>query len=318
MAKKVTKVNGMPIVAEAALRGYIGPRLAADAGLNLTAIVKDVTAKTWATDKEKIKVALDAAIKAGGKDGKPLLAKDEDIKDLPEMLDTLNSVAQQVSQVIEAEQPDDNDGNPPPAATDGDGNDGDMVARVQKVLGTMGLSEEQVNTILAAMKPEVKADPPAMDDKGNPIPPKKDEKDMKDMVTRPAMDAAIKTAADAAAARARDETMKTMREIAQAEKDVAPHIGEVTYAADSQPKCAADVYKLALVNATVNGVKVALDGVPPEAYRSMVAMLPKSDATPKDGGPVVHGKQRPRVAQDSSIKPLAERFPNMARIRQAG
>jgi hypothetical protein len=317
MAKQI-KIKGMPIVAEAALRGYLGPRLAADAAINLKPIVKDATGKSWAKDKVIIKTAMDAMIKTGGKDGKSLLAKDADINDLAEMLDTLTPVAEEVAQGIEGDAP-----APAPAPAPGEDpaedGDADMVNRVTEVLTQMGLAPEQIATITAAMKPEVApeggAPPKPANDviPGGPTVPaikpavaaKKE-----DMITKPAMDAAIKTATDATAKTVREETMAVMREISQAERDVAPFIGEVTYAADAAPKTAADVYKLALV-----GAKVALDGVPPEAFKAMVGMLPKPDATPAGG----HGRPKPRVALDSAATTaINTRFPNLARIGKAG
>jgi hypothetical protein len=83
-----------------------------------------------------------------------------------------------------------------------------------------------------------------------------------DKVTKSAMDAAVKSAADSAIAR-----MKAIRE---AEKSVAPHIGEVA-AMDS----AEAIYKLALDQAGVD-----LTGVHPSAYRSIVAILPKPGDAP--------------------------------------
>lgn len=99
-------------------------------------------------------------------------------------------------------------------------------------------------------------------------------------------------AMDAAISRAQSETVARMNAIRQAEKDVAPFIGEVV-AQDS----AEAVYKLALDSA-----KVDVTGVHPSAYRAMVAMLPKPGAT-KD--------VTPRIAADAATaNDFSKRYPN--------
>ncbi|MFJ3048504.1 DUF2213 domain-containing protein [Herbaspirillum chlorophenolicum] len=86
-------------------------------------------------------------------------------------------------------------------------------------------------------------------------------------------------------------TVARMNAIRQAEKEVAPFIGEVV-AQDS----AAAVYKLALDHA-----KVDLTGVPEAAYSAMVKMLPKPGAK----------VESPRIAQDAaSAADFAKRFPS--------
>jgi hypothetical protein len=98
-------------------------------------------------------------------------------------------------------------------------------------------------------------------------------------------------AMDAAIAAAESRTVARMNAIRQAEKDVAPFIGEVV-AQDS----AEAIYKLALDAA---GVKT--DGVHVSAYRAMVGMLPKP------GTVVDHA---PRFAADAAAaSDFASRFP---------
>lgn len=111
--------------------------------------------------------------------------------------------------------------------------------------------------------------------------PDKDKKDDK-----AAMDAAINSAVKVA----KDETIARMNAIRIAEKEVAPHIGEVVVQDSAEA-----IYKLALDAA---GVKT--EGVPPAAFRAMVGMLTKP------------GEARtPRVAMDSSsLSDFKKRFPN--------
>lgn len=73
------------------------------------------------------------------------------------------------------------------------------------------------------------------------------------------------------AAAIRTEVLAEARAIREAERAVAPFIGEVRTACDS----AAAVYKLALDHA-----KVDLTGVDASAYKALVSLLPKGPATP--------------------------------------
>ncbi len=99
-----------------------------------------------------------------------------------------------------------------------------------------------------------------------------------------------KAAMDAAISKAKSETVQAMNAIRQAEKDVAPFIGEIV-AQDS----AAAVYKLALDAAGVD-----VTGVHTSAYRAMVAMLQKP-------GTVVPKRD---IAMDSAAtNDFAKRFP---------
>ena len=72
-------------MAQGALLTYLRPKMATDAKIDLGSVLKGVSAKTFASQKGSIKVALDAALK-----GK--LAKDADISDVTELLDALEGV----------------------------------------------------------------------------------------------------------------------------------------------------------------------------------------------------------------------------------
>ncbi len=100
-----------------------------------------------------------------------------------------------------------------------------------------------------------------------------------------------KAAMDSAIAKVKADTLREMRAILQAQKDVAPHIGEIV-AQDS----AAAVYKLALDAADVD-----VTGVDPSAYRTLVSLLQKPGAN----------IAKPTIAQDSAnVSDFAKRFPN--------
>ena len=120
----------------------------------------------------------------------------------------------------------------------------------------------------------------------------KDEK-MENVVTKPAMDAAIKTAVEDAEKKATEKA----RAIREAEKAVRPYVGDIAIACDSAP----DVYRTAF---KMLGVKV--DGVDPSAYPTILSLVPK---------PGEKKREATRVAMDSAkIKSFAERFPNASRV----
>ena len=117
-----------------------------------------------------------------------------------------------------------------------------------------------------------------------------DEQEMDNMVTKPAMDAAI------AAAQAAER--RNSREIRDAEKAVRPVVGEMAIASDS----AAKVYQTAL---KMRGVKDAEKVNDLTALKAMFGLLP------------VPGKREPspRIAADAArAKGYSERFPEAARV----
>lgn len=111
-----------------------------------------------------------------------------------------------------------------------------------------------------------------------------------------------KGAMDAAIAKAKTETMQTMREISAALKHVAPRVGEINLAMDS----AAAVYHKAFeMIGNKDAKKIADAG----ALKSMWDMVSQGSGT------------RQPIAQDEAgdgTKTFAERFPNANRIRKAG
>ena len=241
------KKSLMPTVARGALMAYAGPKLAADQKLDLTPIVKGLTAKNYKESIPKIKVAMDKA--TVGK-----LAKDADLKDLVELLDELQPMAEEL-------EADEDDTTTTPATDD----DGDMQERLKKVLAEMGMPEDKIATVLAAMNPEVKTDPPAGD------PPAEDEAALaakKAMITKPAMDAAIKSAVDASS----KAIIAKMKGAEAARAAVMPYVGPVDVAMDS----ADDIYAVAL---KAHGVKT--EGVHPSAFPTLLSLVPKPGDRPK-------------------------------------
>jgi hypothetical protein len=275
MAKQLTRKGALTM---GALTPYLSGKLAADAKIDIMPTLRAVTLKTWATDKPKIKAALDAACK-----GK--LAADADLEDVIELLDKLDDVTDELDDMAPGEAA-------PVVAKAATDDDGEMLDRLSGVLKAQGLSDDQVAAVMAAMKPEVDAGPAkpvAQDDK---------DKDKPVGITKAAMDAAIKVASDAAAKSAEGTTIARLQAVRQAERDAQPFLG----ALDAAPDTAAAIYKLALDAAGVD-----VTDVPPAAYGALLRALPKpGEAKPANTA---------RVALDAAGgKGLDDMFPNRNRL----
>lgn len=244
-----------------ALLAFVGPKLAQDSKVNISAALGKVTAKTRGKDAAGIAAAV---IKAAT----PKLAQDEGlaVEDVVKLIHAVDG-----SEGAPAED-EDNIPEPGPDPDDGMVNDadGDMVSKIMQFLAGK-LSDEDMAELGEMVGGEQAADDEPSDAGGAPEPASK--------VAKPAMDKAT--------------VGKVLAEIREAERLVAPHIGEVSVAMDS----AAAIYKLALDEAGVD-----LKGVPASAYRAMVKMLPAPASTSGD---------RPVLAMDrqNAGKSFAERFP---------
>jgi hypothetical protein len=244
-----------------------GPKFAQDKKPDIAALVKDVTAKNWLEKKPGIV----AAVKAG-------LAQDTDIKDVVAIIEALDPVA-----ADPVTQADDMPADPMAAATDDDG-----VAALKEQLAAL------------AAKIEALGKPAAAQDESDEEKAKK-EAEMKEK-DKQAMDAAIKLASDATLAtaikQAKEETLKQARETREAEAFVRPYVGDLAIACDS----AEAVYKAAL-----DTLNVKVEGVPPAAYKHILA------AQQKPGE-----QRRAHVALDAApAADFAARFPGLSTIRQA-
>jgi uncharacterized protein len=271
--------NGLSLkgaVAKGALAVFLRPKLAQDAKIDLNYMLKGITSANWKASKPKLAADIKAKVK---------LAKDADLEDLVELLDTLDG--EEPVAALDAEEPeipDDKkateakDAEPPAPAEHSEEDEENLWRQLYDLIGKM-LKDE---------KPAMDNPPPTP---GTPKPPVA-EGAKPEGITKPAMDAAI--------AKARDEavtaTMKRMRDIADAEKIVRPYVGEIAIAQDS----AEAVYRLALEAAGVD-----LAGVPSGAYRAMVQMLPKT------------GTASPRqIAEDTKLpSDFDKMFPNANRVR---
>lgn len=150
------------------------------------------------------------------------------------------------------------------------------------LLREAGVSEEVIAKIAASLAPAA-----AMDEEND------DDKKEKDKVDKPAMDAAIRLAEDAAIKKA----AANFRAVREAEQAVRPLIGDVV-AMDS----AEDVYRTALEQSGVD-----INGVHPSAFPSLVKMAisQKENSRPAP------------LAQDSaSISDFEKAFPTAGKLKR--
>jgi hypothetical protein len=245
-----------------ALMFYLQPKLAKDAKIDLTPILKDVNTKNFKDRK--------AAIVKGVTDlTKGKLAKDASIEDVNALLDKLDGF--EPAEAVDEEMDDD-----AAAAVDAD-----PVEGLRAHMKSIGATDEDTEKACAFMKPKAADESPeekeAREKKEKEAAAAKTaadaeaeankDKDMKDMVSKKAMDTAVKLASDAAARRAEDATMKRISDIRIAERAVEPLIGKPAVALDSAEK----IYAAAL-----KASDVKIEGVDPSAYPALVDMLVKN------------------------------------------
>ena len=248
---------------QGACLALIAPKLAMDAKVDLTGAFKGVSAKTRGKDASKLAAAI---VKAAT----PKLAQDEalDVEDVVKIINAVDGNAG----TAPTEDEDDIPEPSPEDEDDGLVNDGDDA--LSKVMAFLEgkLSDEDMAELGALVNGGGAADEELEDPNAEAKPEAKPV----------AMDAAA----------IKRSVMREQQAIREAEKLVAPHIGEVSVAMDS----AAAIYKLALDNAGID-----LTGVPTSAYKAMVGMLP----APADAGAA------PVMAADrkGAVKSFEERFP---------
>jgi uncharacterized protein len=280
-----------------AMMVYLLPKLAADAKIDLTPLFKGVTAKNFKEQKPAI-------IKGLGTLTKGKLARDASIEDVAKLLDSLDGVdpAEAKDEEVEADPTDTT-------------MDSDPIEGLRKYLGECGMDAEGIEKACAMMKPKATDESPeekeAREKKEKETAGATDidkDKDMKDMVSKSAMDAAIKLAtqrgeknAKDAAKIAEDATMKRLADIRIAERAVESLIGKPAVALDSADK----IYAAAL---TANDVKI--EGVDPSAFPAMVELLVKSKANAGRASHLHHqahdaalGSERDAFEKEIGIQP---------------
>jgi hypothetical protein len=297
-----SKWSPTALVAMGALQNYLNPRLAQDAAINLRPILKDVTAKNFTARRPYVTSAIRAAVSGN-------LAQDADIEDLPEILDNIEALAGEASQAVGGEAGPD-DGNPmaDPVDEDAGGDPDDAGAGDPDVAAgdpdAMQSGESDANEIedflrdkldpadldtVCAMMKAAKAGGAVDEDNGADLeagkPPAMDKK---------AMDAAIKTAVEAAVARVE----KNHNAVAEAQRMVRPYVGDLSVAFDS----AEAVYRHTL---TAMGVNVK--DTHPDALPAILAAQPKPGARRSSEARIAH--------DEAAAKGFSERFPSASHIR---
>lgn len=291
MATKKIVLSRMASVAQGALMVALKPKLAMDAKLDLTPFLKGVTKKNFKSKQPALLAALTKATE-------PLLAQDASIEDLGALLDTLSNVdvADDADPAAIVEAP------PAAAATvEETAVDADPMAKMMEFLKGK-LSPEDM-TALEAMCGEGgviagdEEDDEAKKAAELAAKKKKDEpmaKD-KDVITKPAMDAALA----ANTKKVKDEMRAEGVALATALKAVKPYVGEIAIALDS-----AD----AVYEHTLKALKFDIEGVHPSAFPAILRAIPVPGA---DKG------RRPnaKIAMDAKgAADFATRFPETANI----
>ena len=277
--------NTTTLLVDAALRGYLGPRLAADAGFNMAPVIRGLNAKNWKASKELVADRIRA--QANGK-----LAADASLEDVTDFLDNLDDVVAEEPIAAMKDAVEEAEGDEPETTEDADAGSNDEVLAKLKDL----LPEDVFSQVEAALKGTEKteeAEPTTAETQPDPD-PAEDQKGKPPMVTKSAMDAALARVAKDTEAR----TIARLRAVSDAREAVAPFVGTVNVAAMDS---ADDVYKFALDQAGVD-----LKDVPAAAFPAMVKLLrkPGSEAAP-----------RPKHANDAaSASSFDKMFPNANRL----
>ena len=251
---KYMKLDRKGVAIRAALGAYLKPRLAQDAA------PKELTAILNANKSPQ------AIAQAVAKLCKSRLAADMEIE--PE---ELVEIIEASEQTVEPEEE---------VKVTGDSDHEAIISLLREA----GVSEEVIAKIAAALAPAA-----AMDADGD----SDDDKKEKEKVDKPAMNAAIRLAADAATKKAAEN----FRAVREAEQAVRPLIGDVV-AMDS----AEDVYRTALEQSGVD-----ITGVHPSAFPSLVKMAisQKENSRPAP------------LAQDSaSISDFEKAFPTAGKLKR--
>jgi hypothetical protein len=145
------EIQDMPVlsrkaaVVKGALSEYLRPRMAADASLNLSPLVREVTAKNWPTVKPKVVEAVKAAAK-----GK--LAEDATLDDLPAALQAFDRLA-----ADEADDDEDDDKDKKKVAEDEDEDDEDEDKKKDKDKSSKAAMDAAISAAVQAAEARFRA-----------------------------------------------------------------------------------------------------------------------------------------------------------------
>lgn len=265
-----------------ALANYLGPKIAQDSKFDVTAVFNGVTAKNFKAKKAKIAEYIKNKVE---------LAADANIDDLIEVLDKLDGQA-----VAEGADIDPSSGLPMTAAAvkaeDGDDDEAAakaeaMKARAEKLEAykkAQGMDEEACKAFdeLMGDLDGMDSDEPKVEAAPAKTPVKEEEPKM---VTKEAMDAALKTVREETQA----STLRTANEIFEAKELASKWVGRLAMDATAS----SDVYKLAL-----DHLKVDVTDVHPSAFKKILEAQPLPGAAAaaaemaNDGMPDVVGLEK--------------------------
>lgn len=237
MMKNKIVLSRKASVAHGAIIAYLMPKLAQDAKVDLTPALKGITSANFEAKQSSI---VDGIKKATA--GK--LAQDADIDDVVGLIDALKTVEAAEEEPVEKIAVQDNDGQ----------------GGVREFLAGKLSAEDMkaYDDMMAAGQQEAMDEDDEDKDKDGKKPDfAKDEEDKKDVITKPAMDAAINAAVK--------RVQENARAVRTAEDDVRPYIGNLAIACDS----AEDVYRTALTSLNVD-----VAGVHPSAFKAILKTMP--------------------------------------------
>ncbi len=276
---KAKPLSRKALLAMGALSALVVPMLAQDQKIDLKQLLADVKGSNWKKSKPLLVEAI-----------KPKLAQDADVTKLVSLLDSLDGEENNDDLGIDLD-PNDAGGAGPhdaflasmkgkmsdedhaglssylkakkPATddADGDGDEEELVNKLRELLGS--LEPAAMDRVIKKMGKD--ADPAL---KTGEADPNNEKLNKENMVTKPAMDAAIKVASEKAAKDATDAALKRAREITAAERAVQPYVGELAFAQDS----AEGVYRIALETLGLD-----VKDVHPSAYRAILEAQPLPD-----------------------------------------
>ncbi len=279
MPKNVTPVaSRKALVARGALTAYLAPKLANDAQIDYSKILRGITAENWVDSRpiilSRVKIA------TNGK-----LANDED-------LDGMDNVLSMLDKSGEDEKDDDEDETEEERKAR---EAKDKRARDEKEEEEKKKKEADDKRARDAMSEEErkKADDKAAADKRAKDEEEKREKEKAE--DKKAMDAAIKSEV----AEARKQWQREQRELLEARDLVTPVIG-VVHAQDS----AQAYYELLFDKHDVDYA-----GVTPAGYKALATQVIARVTAKPTARPVV------KHANDSAVVDFNKRFPDVARIR---
>jgi len=280
MPKTTQATSRKALVARGALTAFIAPKLANDAQIDYSKILRGITAENWVDSRpvlmSRIKIA------TNGK-----LANDEDLEGMDKVLSMLDKTGED-----EKDDDEDDDEDAKKKAADKRARDeAEEEERKKKEAEDKrardAMSEEERKAADKRARDEEEAKKKEADDKR--------ARDEERAADKKAMDAAI----EEKVSEARKQWQREQRELLEARDLVTPIIGAVM-AQDS----ASAYYELLFDKHDVN-----FEGIPPSGYKALATqVIARVTAKPATRPVVKH-------ANDSAVVDFNKRFPDVSRIR---